>query len=110
MKITKSKFNNVKIEDDGFKFDSKKEHKRYCELRLLVKAGIITDLKLQVPFALIPSQSGGIRKELPMVYKADFVYTENGEQVIEDTKGVKTDVYIIKRKLMKLNGNEIREI
>lgn len=110
MNIRRGKYNNVKIEDDGFKFDSRKEHKRYCELKLLAKAGIITDLKLQVPFGLIPAQLGGIRKELPMVYKADFVYYENGQRVIEDTKGVKTDVYIIKRKLMKLNGNEIREI
>ncbi len=110
MKITRSKYNNIKIEDDGFKFDSKKEHRRYCELKLMLRGGIISDLRLQVPFGLIPSQSGGFRKELPMIYKADFVYMENGKQVIEDTKGVKTDVYIIKRKLMKMNGNEIREI
>jgi hypothetical protein len=110
MQIKYNKYSNVKITDDGFKFDSKKEHKRYCELKLLQRAGLITDLKLQVPFALIPAQSGGYRKELPMVYKADFVYIADGLQVIEDTKGVKTDVYIIKRKLMKLNGNEIREI
>lgn len=110
MIIKRGKYNNVKIEDDGFKFDSKKEHKRYCELKLLLKAGEITDLRLQVPFELIPPQKGGLRKELPMIYKADFVYNEKGIEVIEDTKGVKTDVYIIKRKLMKLIGKEIREL
>jgi hypothetical protein len=95
---------------DGFKFDSKKEAKRYMELKLLERGNIISNLQLQVPFELIPSQKGGMRKELPMRYLADFVYTENGKQVIEDSKGVKTADYIIKRKMMKLNGNEIREV
>jgi len=110
MKITKLKYNNVRVEQDGFKFDSKKEHKRYCELKLLLKSGLISDLRLQVPYELIPAQSGGLRKELKTVYKADFVYKENGIDVIEDTKGVKTDLYIIKRKLMKIMGNEIIEL
>lgn len=110
MKITKLKYNNVKVEQDGFKFDSKKEHKRYCELKILLNAGLIKDLRLQVPYELIPPQNGGLRKELKTIYKADFVYYENGKEVIEDTKGVKTDLYIIKRKLMKIMGNEIVEI
>lgn len=110
MNIRRGKYNNVKVEIDGFKFDSMKEAKRYNELKLLQRGGVISDLRLQVPYELIPSQTGGLRKELPMVYKADFVYQEKGETIIEDTKGVRTDVYIIKRKLMKLMGNEIREI
>ena len=110
MIVKKLKYNNVKVEIDGFKFDSKKEAKRYGELKLLVRCELISNLRLQVPYELIPSQKGGLRKELPMSYKADFVYVDNGKEVIEDTKGVKTADYIIKRKLMKLNGHEIVEI
>lgn len=108
--MSKFKYNNIKVTIDDIKFDSKKEAKRYQELKMLERGKVISDLQLQVAFELIPSQKGGLRKELPMKYLADFVYTENGKQVIEDTKGVKTADYIIKRKLMKLNGNEIREI
>lgn len=104
------KYKNIKVEIDGIKFDSKREGKRYTELKMLERGKVISDLQLQVPFKLIPSQKGGLRKELPMRYIADFVYIENGQQVIEDTKGVKTKDYVIKRKLMKLNGNEIREV
>jgi hypothetical protein len=104
------KYNNVKVEIDGIKFDSKREAKRYSELRLMANGQAITNLQLQVPFELIPAQKGGLRKELPMKYIADFVYYENGKRVIEDTKGVKTKDYVIKRKLMKLNGNEITEV
>lgn len=105
-----SKYNNIKVEIDGFKFDSKREAKRYGELKLLERGKAISDLRLQVPFELIPSQQGGLRKELPMKYLADFVYTEKGQTVIEDTKGVKTKDYVIKRKLMKLIGHEITEV
>ena len=87
-----SKFGSKKVERDGHKFDSKKEAGRYTELKLLQRAGKITDLRLQVPFLLIPSQY------------------ENGKFVVEDAKGLKTDVYIIKRKLMlEKYGIKIRE-
>jgi hypothetical protein len=110
MKIRRSKYNNQRTEIDGFTFDSLKEAKRYCELKLLMRGGVISNLRLQVPYELIPAQKGGIRKELPMIYKADFVYIENGSEIIEDAKGVLTDVYRIKRKLMKLIGKEIKEV
>lgn len=112
VKIKRSKFHNVRIEVDGLKFDSKKEYKRYTELKLLERAGVISDLRLQVPFELVPAQPGGLRSERPLTYVADFVYydREKGFQVVEDTKGVKTDLYIVKRKLMKLAGHEIVEV
>jgi hypothetical protein len=110
MKIRRSKYKNQRTEIDGFTFDSLKEAKRYCELKLLMRGGVISNLRLQVPYELIPAQKGGIRKELPMIYKADFVYIENGIEIIEDAKGVLTDVYRIKRKLMKLIGKEIKEV
>ena len=68
---------------------------------LLEKAGAITDLQRQVKFELIPSQRiGGKVVERSCNYIADFVYQENGQTVVEDTKGFKTKDYIIKRKLM----------
>lgn len=111
-KIKKTKYGNIKVEEDGHKFDSRKEHKRYCELKVLAKAGIIKDLRLQVVFELIPAQQGGLRSERSMTYVADFVYFDNekGREITEDAKGVKTKDYIIKRKLMKLAGREIVEV
>ena len=107
-----SKYRNRKTTLDGIEFDSAKEARRYAELRLLEKAGQIFNLQRQVPFVLIPKQErGGKVVERPVVYKADFVYTENGEDVVEDTKGMKTKDYIIKRKLMLWQyGIRIKEV
>lgn len=111
-----SKFGNKKYTIDGIKFDSKKESQRYCELRMLERAGQISDLQLQVEFILIPAQYrevDGKRKcvERECKYFADFVYTENGKRIVEDTKGFKTKDYIIKRKLMLYKyGIRIREV
>lgn len=103
-----NKYRNKKVIVDGEKFDSKKEYNRYCELKLLERAGKITKLARQVKFELIPKQAN----ERACSYIADFVYAEeNGKEVVEDTKGVKTPEYIIKRKLMlKLYGIRIREV
>ena len=96
-----SKYHATKTLVNGIMFDSKKEADRYCELKLLEKAGKIQNLQLQVKYDLIPaSKKSGERLERPISYIADFVYTEDGETVVEDVKGVKTDVYKIKRKLM----------
>lgn len=94
-------------------YASRKEHRRACELRFMQKAGIISDLKEQVPFELIPSQRGEDGKvvERACSYIADFVYRdEKGNLVVEDTKGVRTKEYIIKRKLMlRVHGIRISE-
>ena len=107
-----SKYGNRITILDGQQFDSAKEARRFAELRLLERAGQIQNLQRQVPFVLIPKQErNGKVIERPCVYKADFVYTENGEEVVEDTKGVKTKEYIIKRKLMLWQfGIQIREV
>lgn len=105
-----NKYRAIKTVVDGIKFDSKKEAARYCELKILVRADVIRDLRLQVPFEICPSVTIGGKKQRAVMYKADFVYTENGEQVVEDTKGMRTAEYIIKRKLMKhVHGIEIKE-
>lgn len=106
------KYQNKKTEVDGIIFDSKKEAKRYKELLLLESAGAITDLRRQVKYELIPSQRiDGKVAERKVEYIADFVYTQDGETIVEDTKGFKTKDYIIKRKLMLYKyGIRIREI
>jgi hypothetical protein len=97
----KSKYNAKKTVFNAVKYDSKKEMNRHCELLLLEKAGAITDLQRQVKFELIPSQRiNGKVVERPCGYVADFVYMQNDEKVVEDTKGFRTKDYIIKRKLM----------
>lgn len=120
-----SKYRAEKIEIDGIVFDSKKEAERYGELKLLEKAGEIKDLKRQVKYVLIPAQyepdvigkRGGRKKgkclERECSYLADFVYYDNRKQelVVEDTKGFRTESYIIKRKLMLFRyGVRIQEI
>lgn len=106
------KFGNRKTEIDGQVFDSKKEARRYAELRLMERAGEISGLQTQVPFVLIPAQKDekGIVIERAASYVADFVYNQNGKLVVEDAKGYRTDVYRLKKKLMlKVHGIRIYE-
>ena len=124
-RTSKNKYGNHKIEYDGVIFDSTKEVLRYKELLLLRSEGIISSLRRQVKYVLIPAQRepstvgprGGIRLgkllEEECSYYADFVYTvkETGETVVEDVKGFKTKDYLIKRKLMLfVYGIQIKEI
>ena len=117
------KYGNKKVIVDGITFDSRKEARRYRELKLLERAGQIQHLELQKEFELIPTQReadtvgvrGGVKRgkviEHSVKYKADFVYTENGKTVVEDTKGMRTKDYIIKRKLMLwVHQIRIREV
>lgn len=107
------KYRNKKVEYDGLKFDSKAERDRYIELKLMEQMGVIKHLATQVPFVLVGSQITPEGRKRPIVYKADFVYTDamTGEQVVEDVKGVVTDVYAIKKRLMwKEYGIWIREV
>jgi hypothetical protein len=110
--LNMSKYKNKKWELDGQTFDSIHEARRYQELRWLLKMGLISDLKRQVPYELIPSQKrGGKVVERPVKYVADFVYKEKGEEVVEDAKGMRTKDYIIKRKLMLWQyGIRVREV
>ena len=118
-----NKYGSKKVEVDGIVFDSKKEAKRYQELLLLEKAGEIQNLQRQVKYVLIPAQRepdiigkrGGIKPgkliEKECSYYADFVYQENEKTIVEDTKGMRTKDYIIKRKLLLyVHGIRITEI
>lgn len=109
----KSKYNSRKIEIDGIKFDSKKEGRRYKELRLLERAGEITDLELQPKFDLLPTQKlstpNGKKTLSKMSYTADFKYYDINlnRAIIEDVKGVKTTTYKNKLKIWnKLYGHK----
>ena len=116
------KYGNRKVVIDGIQFDSAKEANRYCELKLLQRAGQITDLELQKEFELIPAQYETFERygkngkrlqdgkrcvEKSCIYKADFVYrTKDGKLVVEDTKGYRDPSsagyakFVIKRKLL----------
>lgn len=108
-----SKYRSRKVTLDGMEFDSHREAKRYRELSLLQRAGEINDLRTQVRYILIPAQkkpSGGT--ERAVTYTADFVYRNKaGREIVEDAKGVRTQQYIIRRKLMLfVHGIEINEV
>jgi Protein of unknown function (DUF1064) len=91
-----SKYGNIKVEFDGYKFDSKKECTRYIQLRMLLRIGEISDLKLQQSFEL---NEGGTYS---LKYIADFTYyeTKNNTFVVEDVKGYETITFKKKEKLM----------
>lgn len=98
-----NKYYNQKTIVDGIPFDSKKEANRYCELKLLEKAKKIEDLKLQPKFVL----QEGFKKDgvtyRPIIYIADFSYVYKSRMVVEDVKGVETEVFKLKRKLFEHN-------
>ena len=124
-----NKYNNSRCKcASGHAHDSKKEAKRCNELTILEKAGYIQNLQQQVKFVLIPAQremtreiyTKGPKKGQPKegkviekecAYYADFCYTENGRYIVEDTKGVRTPDYKIKKKLMLyVHGIKIKEL
>ena len=111
--VKKSKYHSEKVEILGMTFDSRREARRYFELTTLEKAGEIKNLRRQVKYVLIPTQRApdtigkreGVKQgrvlEKEISYYADYVYEDkDGNTVVEDVKGVRTEVYKLKRKLM----------
>lgn len=94
-----SKYHNIKTSVDGIVFDSKAEAYRYMELKLLLKAGEITDLILQPKFVLQDRFKDGKKTIGAITYIADFMYQEGDNTVVEDVKGVETAVFKLKEKL-----------
>ena len=124
-----SKYHSVKVVYDGIEFHSKKEAQRYQQLKLMERAGFIANLQRQVKYELIPAQYiDGKCVERAVTYTSDFEYDEMvplrqrsvmvdanarmpGGHIVEDVKGMRTDVYKIKRKLMLLkHGIRIQEM
>lgn len=102
------KFRNKPTHADGIQFASKKEAKRWMDLKFLLSKGLIRNLERQVTFKV------EVAGKLICRYIADFVYEEaaHGEwsRVVEDAKGYPTPVYVLKRKLMAaVHAVEIRE-
>lgn len=104
--------NRRTTQPDGQTFDSKGEARRHAELSLAERAGAISELRRQVRFELVPAvRLAGAKRTSPAIdYVADWTYMEGGRLVIEDFKGAITDVYRMKRHMMKaLLGLDIRE-
>lgn len=129
MAYKRQKYGNIKTRTaDGIDHDSRKEARRWNELLLLERAGMISDLRRQVKYVLIPKQTESVERysertgrrlkdaertiESECSYIADFVYVDSATRktVVEDSKGVRTKEYRIKKKLMLfVHGIKIRE-
>ena len=112
----RNKFNAVKIEKDGMKFDSVKEYNRYIELIALMQMGEISELRCQVKFVLAPKVKleGEKRAKPELRYYADFTYLSNGRLIVEDVKSAvtrKLASYRQKKHLMKtVHDIDIKEV
>ena len=102
-----NKYRNKKIVIDGIKFDSITEGNRYRELKLLERAGKITDLELQPLFVLQDKFKKNNVSYRAITYRADFKYEENGEIIVEDVKGFETKEFKIKRKLFEYKFKDL---
>lgn len=105
-KGSRSKYRNRKVTVNGIKFDSQHEANRWCELKLMERSGMISELERQVKFELIAKSEHG----RAINYIADFTYRQGGKTVIEDAKGFKTAVYKLKKRMMAEMGLEIVEV
>ena len=107
-----SKYHARKTTVDGVTFDSKREADRYLVLKGMEEDGLIEDLRRQVRYELIPAFDVDGKHYRPVYYVSDFTYTdrETGEEIVEDVKGMKTDVYRLKSKLFaRRYGKAIKE-
>ncbi len=96
-----NKYRNKKVIVDRKEFDSKKEAIRYKELKLLERAGEISNLELQPRFLLQDSFRKNGKTFRRIEYIADFKYIENGKTIVEDVKGIQTDVFKLKHKIFE---------
>lgn len=100
------KVQHQKIVANGIEFDSKAEHDRYLELKLMERAGVISDLECHPRYEVLPKQEtpSGKQNFRPVVYTPDFRYKDkNGKQIVEEVKSEYTrheKDYIIRRKLL----------
>lgn len=106
----RSKYHANRTTVDGITFDSRKEADRYLVLKGMEEDGSIEDLRRQVRYELVPAFDVDGRHYRPVYYVADFVYVEDGKDVVEDVKGMRTDVYRLKSKLFaRRYGMSIKE-
>lgn len=106
----RSKYHAKRTIVDGITFDSKREAYRYLVLKSMEEDGTIEDLRRQVRYELVPAFDVDGKHYRPVFYVADFVYMEDGKEVVEDVKGMRTDTYRLKSKLFaRRYGKSIRE-
>lgn len=106
----RSKYHAKRTSVDGIVFDSKREADRYLVLKSMEEDGTIEDLRRQVRYELVPAFDVDGKHYRPVFYVADFVYVEDGKEVIEDVKGMRTDTYRLKSKLFaRRYGKVIKE-
>lgn len=108
----RSKYHAKKTVVDGITFDSKREADRYLVLKSMEEDGTIEGLRRQARYELVPAFDVDGKHYRPVFYVADFTYVdkETGEEIVEDVKGMRTDVYKIKSKLFaRRYGKAIRE-
>ena len=109
-----SKYKAKKTIVDGIKFDSQKEGRYYKQLKLMERQGLIKDIKLQVKFELQPKYKKNNKTIKAINYIADFTYYDlnKGKTIIVDTKGYRTEVYKLKKKIFEYiyPDLEIREV
>ena len=96
-----NKYRNKKAQIDMYVFDSVRESQRYKELKLLERAGEISNLELQPRFLLQDSFKKNGKTFRKIEYVADFMYLENGKTIVEDVKGLQTDVFKLKHKIFE---------
>ena len=105
------KYNATKTEVDGIKFDSKAEARRYKELKLLESVGDISKLELQPKYELQESFTHNGKRIRSINYVADFFYLDkDGNKIVEDVKGLKTDVYLLKKKMFQKKYPDLTHI
>ena len=122
--FARNKYHAKKVEFYGITFDSKKEGLYYLKLKDMERRGEITDLRIQVPYELLPAiyrdevvhlkTKDKVVKKLvqrAVTYVADFVYVQDGKEVVIDAKGMRLPDYILKKKMMlALKGIEVIEV
>lgn len=102
-----NKYRNKKVQVDMYVFDSMRESQRYKELALLEKAKVIKNLELQSKFLLQEGFKKNGKTYKPIYYIADFMYEESGKVIVEDVKGMQTDVFKLKHKLFEYKYPEL---
>ena len=125
MAIRKAKYGSKKVTYNGITFDSKKEMYRYIRLKSMQDEGLISDLRMQVPYEIIPAvyeeEIVQLKTKVKTInkcvqraayYLADFVYKDkDGNEVVEDAKGMRTEKYLLKKKMMRaFLGITIKEV
>jgi hypothetical protein len=103
----RSKYSAHPVKIDGYHFDSHAEAGRYAELRILQQGGEIARLEVHPRFELQTAFVINGGKVRPIYYEADFEYFIGQKHIVEDVKGMQTDVFKLKRKMFEYRYPDI---